>query len=158
MILAHLPSGYVLARLGRVTERRVMAAALAGSVFADLDLIWFYLVDDRAVHHHRYWMPAPAFWAVLALICLPLTARLAPHLLKAASFFFAAIGIHLILDSLAGSILWLWPVSTRLYALVEVPATRSHWILSFLTHWTALAELAIVLWAAALFLTRPKAR
>ncbi len=158
MILAHLPSGYVLARLGRAPKGWPMAAALAGSVFPDLDLIWFYLVDDRAVHHHRYWMHAPAFWAGLALICLPLVSRLAPRLFRAASFFFAAISLHLILDTLAGSIMWLWPVSTRLYALVEVPATRSHWILSFLTHWSALAELAIVLWAAALFLTRPKAR
>lgn len=158
MILAHLPSGYVLARLGRAPKGLPLAAALAGSVFPDLDLIWFYLVDDRAVHHHRYWMHAPAFWAMVALVCLPLIARLAPRFLKAASFFFVAIGLHLILDSLAGSIMWLWPVSTRLYALVEVPATRSHWILSFLTHWSVLAELAILLWAAALFLTRPKAR
>lgn len=158
MILAHLPSGYVLARLRRAPEGWPMAAALAGSVFPDLDLIWFYLVDDRAVHHHRYWMHAPAFWAVLALVCLPLMARRVPHLFRAAAFIFAAIGLHLILDSLAGSIMWLWPVSTRLYALVEVPATQAHWMLSFLTHWTMLAELAIILWAAALFLTRPKAR
>ena len=42
------------------------------------------------------------------------------------------------------------PANGTLYALVEVPATRSHWVLSFLTHWTMLAELAIWVAAAAL--------
>jgi hypothetical protein len=57
-----------------------------------------------------------------------------------------------VLDSLAGSIMWLWPLDDTLYALVEVPPTRSHWVLSFLTHWTMLAELSV--WGAALLLWR----
>lgn len=116
MILAHLPSGYVLARL-------------AGQ---------------------------PRGLPLMATLALPLIRRFAPRYLLPAALFLAAVLLHLVLDTLAGSIMWLWPLSDRLYALVEVPATRSHWVLSFLTHWSALAELALILWAAVLFLRRPK--
>ena len=156
MILAHLPSGYVLARLAGQPRGLPMAAALAGAVFPDLDLIWFYLIDDRAFHHHRYWVHAPGFWLIVAALALPLIRRFFPHFLLPSALFLAAIFLHIVLDTLAGSIMWLWPSSDQLYALVEVPATRSHWILSFLTHWSVLAEVALILWAAVLFLRRPK--
>ena len=52
MITAHLPSGYVLARVFRWTGLS-FAAALVGATFPDIDLIWFYFIDDRAFHHHR---------------------------------------------------------------------------------------------------------
>lgn len=156
MILAHLPSGYVLARLAGQPRGLPMAAALLGAVFPDLDLIWFYLIDDRAFHHHRYWVHAPGFWLILGAVALPLIRRFAPRFLLPAVMFLAAVFLHIVLDTLAGSVMWLWPFSDRLYTLVEVPPTRSHWILSFLTHWTVLAELALILWAAVLFLRRPK--
>ncbi|MFQ6550658.1 hypothetical protein AADZ90_022195 [Aestuariibius sp. 2305UL40-4] len=53
MITAHLPSGYVLERLWPAAPL-VLPAALIGGTMTDLDLIWCYLVDDRAIHHHRY--------------------------------------------------------------------------------------------------------
>ena len=28
-------------------------AAVMGGVLPDLDLIWFYLIDNRAFHHHH---------------------------------------------------------------------------------------------------------
>ncbi|NTT87475.1 metal-dependent hydrolase [Tabrizicola fusiformis] len=156
MILAHLPSGYVLARLAGQPRGLTLMATLAGAVFPDLDLIWFYLIDDRAFHHHRYWVHAPGFWLIIAALALPMIRRFAPSVLLPAALFLAAVFLHLVLDTLAGSIMWLWPFSNRLYALVEVPATRSHWVLSFLTHWSALAELALILWAAVLWFRRPK--
>jgi hypothetical protein len=158
VILAHLPSGYILARISRRASGLPLLAALAGSVFPDLDLLWFYLVDHRAVHHHRYWFHAPGFWLIIAVLVLPVLSRAAPRYLAAGCLFFAAIFLHLILDTLAGSIMWGWPLATRLVALVEVPATQHHWILSFLTHWTFLAEIAVILWAAILFFTQAKAQ
>ncbi|WP_284163840.1 metal-dependent hydrolase [Frigidibacter sp. SD6-1] len=152
MLTAHLPAGYVLARGLRAPDRRAMGAALLGSVVPDFDLIFFYLVDDRAFHHHRYWVHIPAFWAAVALVALPLLWRTVWRL--PALFFFAAILLHLILDSLAGSIMWLAPFDDGLYALVTVPPTRSHWILSFMLHWTFIAELAIWGCALALFYRR----
>ena len=142
MITAHLPAGYLL---GRAMPRAwlVMVAALVGAVLPDLDLIWFYLIDDRAFHHHRYWVHAPGFWLVVAAIAMPLLRWRAPGLLITGGAFFASVFLHLALDTPAGSIMWLWPFETTLYALFEVPPTRSHWVLSFLTHWTFSAELGI---------------
>ena len=53
--------------------------------------------------------------------------------------------------------MWLWPRSDHLYSLIEVPATQSHWIMSFILHWSFAAELAVIALALRLFLTR-KAR
>ena len=66
--------------------------------------------------------------------------------------FFAALLLHMVLDSIGGGILWGAPFSDHLYALVEVPASQPHWALSFLLHWTFLLELGI--WGWALYLWR----
>lgn len=155
MLVAHLPSGYLLARLSGA-RGVTMAAALIGAIAPDLDLIWFYLVDDRAFHHHKYWVHAPGFWLFLALVTLPLLQAFRPALLRPALVFLAAIFLHLVLDSLGGGIMWLWPLSDQLYQLVTVPPRQSHWVLSFILHWTFMAELVITAAAALLWLRRPK--
>jgi hypothetical protein len=141
MITAHLPSGYVLARSAGWSGP-ALAAALAGAIFPDLDLLWFYFVDDRAFHHHRYWVHAPAFAALAGLILIAATRR---H--RVAIAFAAGWALHILLDAPTGSLMWLWPVSETLYAPIHVPPTQSHWVLSFLTHWSVAFELSI--WAAA---------
>lgn len=154
MITAHLPAGYILGRL-LPPAPYVLPAALVGSVLPDLDMLYFYLIDDRQTHHHHYWTHVPATWAVLAVLLLPLLRVFARPLFPAAVAFFAAILLHLCLDSIVGDILWLWPVSDEAAPLITVPATRSHWLLSFLTHWTMALEAAIWVVAIALFLRRP---
>ncbi|MBK4217749.1 metal-dependent hydrolase [Paracoccus caeni] len=148
MLIAHLPSGYLL---GRATQARgaVMAAALFGSVAPDLDMIWFTFVDS-SIHHHRFWPHIPGIWAMIAAVILPSTAILGRRWLPVAATFFAAILMHLILDTPTGGVMWLWPFSDQLFTLITVPPTQSHWALSFLLHWTFAAELAIC--AAALWL------
>ena len=155
MLTAHLPSGYVLARLLPPRIPYLMPAALVGAVFPDLDMIWFHLIDDRAFHHHRYWVHIPAFWAAVALVTLPLAWWLGWF--RTALVFFAAILMHLILDTIGGGIMWGAPVSDHLHELVTVPAAYGHWVTNFLLHWTFLAELAIWLAAIRLWLTRPRA-
>jgi inner membrane protein len=157
VILAHLPAGYLVGRAFGVRSGPVMAAALAGSVLPDLDLIWFYLIDDRAFHHHRYWVHIPAFWAMVAGVALPLVRLLAPGMLRPALALIAVILVHIVLDSIGGGILWFWPFDGTMSVLVEAPATQSHWVLSFLVHWTFALEAAIMLTAAALFLAARKA-
>jgi hypothetical protein len=88
----------------------------------------------------------------IAALVLPLIALTARRWLAPAAAFLGAVMLHLVLDTLNGGILWLWPFSDRLITLVTVPATHSHWVLSFLTHWSVLAEIAIILAAAALLL------
>ncbi len=153
MILAHLPSGYLLGRGVGATRGPVMGAALIGAVLPDFDMLWFHLVDQGSTHHHRYWPHIPGFWLIAAVLTLPLIWRgCNPTFCARLPFSSVAIGIHLMLDSVGGGILWGWPFSDHLYSLVTVPATQSHWVLSFLLHWTMLAELAIIGAAAGLFL------
>jgi hypothetical protein len=135
--------------LVRVQAPLAWPAALVGAVFPDLDMIVFILVDHGSIHHHRYWVHAPAFWVVIAAIVLPILSR--TRYLVAECMFLAAIFLHLVLDGIGGGIMWLYPFDETLYELVTVPATRSHWIWSFLFHWTILLEAGIWLFAAILF-------
>ena len=155
MILAHLLSGYLFGRASGSHDRAVLIAALIGSVAPDFDMLWFYLVDQGQTHHHRFWPHIPLVWAGIAALVLPLIAITARRWLAPAAAFLGAVMMHLVLDTVNGGIMWLWPFSDRLVTLVTVPATRSNWVLSFLTHWSVLAEIAIIL-AAAILLVRDR--
>lgn len=149
MLTAHLPAGYCLTRLA--TGRRnagwaVLAIVLVCSVLPDFDLFFFYFVDGRSLHHHRYWVHIPAFWAAVAAITLPIVWRTRYRLV--AILGFAAIILHLVLDTIAGGILWLAPFDTTLYRMTTVPAIYSHVMISFILHWTFLLE--FVVWGLAL--------
>jgi hypothetical protein len=148
MLTDHLPSGYVLSRLWPKADRRIVVAALVGAVLPDLDMIWFWFVDDGAWHHHFYWPHLPHIWALAAMVTLPLLWR--SRWLRPALAFFVAILVHLLLDSISGGIAWAAPRDMTLWSLVTVPATYSHWIISFVLHWTFLLEL--VVWTAAIAL------
>lgn len=153
MLTAHLPAGYCAARLSRA-QGTTFGAILLGAILPDFDMIAFHFIDHGAFHHHRYWVHIPAFWALIALVVIPVIWRTrwrGPVL-----GFLAAIFLHLVLDSLSGGILWGAPLSQALYSLVTVPATQSHWVLSFVLHWTFVFEITIWLLAAWLFLNRPK--
>lgn len=149
MFIAHLPAGWLLAR--RFDDRRARVAFLAGAVAPDLDLIWWYLVDGGAVHHHRYFTHLPLVWVLAALG--------ASVLLRAGSRPIAlalcgGVLLHIALDSVAGDVAWLWPFDQRLFSMVTVPTTDAHWLVSFATHWTFGIEIALVVVAAAVALRR----
>jgi len=151
MITAHLPSGYVLSRF-RGWSGPVMAAAVLGAVWPDIDLLFFYLVDNRAFHHHRYWVHAPAFALVVSLALIAAVRLLAPQMLHVSIAFATGWGLHILLDAPVGSLMWLWPFDDTLYAPFTVPATQTHWILSFVFHWSFVFELMIWFIASVLFL------
>ena len=148
MLTAHLPSGYILGRTLPKNIPRLMPAALIGAVLPDVDMIWFLFVDKGAVHHHRYWIHIPAFWALAAIFVLPVLTKL--RLLPVGLVFFAAITMHLLLDTIAGGIMWAAPFNDHLFALTTVPAAYGNWIVSFMLHWTFALEL--VVWIAAIYL------
>ncbi|MCK4868404.1 MAG: metal-dependent hydrolase [Alphaproteobacteria bacterium] len=156
MLIAHLPAGYLLAR--RIAPRlaaapgdvrRLMAVGLAASVFPDIDLVYFYLADGRQTLHHDYWTHLPAFWPAAMLVAAGLM-WLARARIPWREFlaFLAGVCLHLVLDTATGGIAWGWPVSLHRFLLVEIPARFDWWVWSFVLHWTFLAELAIVGWAA----------
>lgn len=155
MIFAHLPSGYLLARGGGYRHGAVMTAALIGAVLPDLDMLWFHFVD-HSQHHHRFWPHIPAIWAVITLITLPVSRSLRPSWFAPLAMGLAGVWLHLILDTWAGDIMWLWPYSDQLFHLVSVPATQSSWVLSFILHWSFLAEVVIILAAISFYFRRER--
>jgi len=66
--------------------------------------------------------------------------------------------IHLILDTIAGGIRWLWPFSEGEFTLVSVPARFSPWYLNYVFHWTFALELILVGLAAFTAITHSGAR
>ena len=154
MLTAHLPSGYIVARLVRRPVPYLMPAALIGANFPDLDMIWFHLVAHRAVHHHMYWPHIPLIWVFIAAVILPALRSLG--YLSTGLVFFGTVFLHLALDTIVGGILWGYPASDALLTLVVIPPTYSNWVLSFVLHWTFLLEIA--LWAMAIWFWSRRAR
>lgn len=153
MITAHIPAGYVTGRLMPVASG-VIVAAVIGGITPDLDFLRYYLLDDTKVHHHRYWTHIPGVWALIALVVLPIARVVRPASFVPALAFFLAVFGHLVLDTLTGGILWLWPWSDAFVNLIEVPERR-HWVLDPILHPVFLAEIAIWVWAFLLWRRRP---
>ena len=160
MFIAHLPAGYICGCM--LTDRVVpeqrkerSIALLVGSVFPDVDMLYFYLIDHGQHHHHHYWTHLPIFWlAALAVSALAgLFIRSRRFALVAASFI-GGIFLHLILDTPFAGICWLYPLTDQKFYLVTVPATRSWWVWSFVFHWSFLFEIAICIAAAVLYFRR----
>ncbi|MEO6298472.1 MAG: metal-dependent hydrolase [Paracoccaceae bacterium] len=148
MLTAHLPSGYILARCIRRPVPYLMPAALIGAILPDLDILWFRLVEHAAVHHHRYWPHIPLIWVAIAAVTLPILRQFG--YLHTALVFFAAVFLHLVLDTVAGGILWGYPWDDTLYHFVTIPPIHHSWVVSIVLHWTFLLEIAI--WVVAICL------
>jgi inner membrane protein len=136
-----------------------MAVGLIAAVLPDLDLIWFFLVDHRRHVHHGYLPHLPVAWVVT----LALAAAVAGALRVGRTgwlllgVFSANVMLHLVLDTTAGGVEWLWPWSDRELVMTEVPARYHPWYLNFLLHWTFALEIT-VLAAAALVWWRRRSR
>lgn len=150
MIVGHLPAGYLAAcGFERVfaRDRVIWWGTVIGAVAPYLDMFWFLLVDHGAVHHHTYVTHDPGIWIAIFLIGWTFSAR-------------ALVGLglggllHLALDSIAGAITWGYGNLSWQGPLVEIPATQSNWVLSFLFHWTFAVELALVCAALCVFWRR----
>ncbi|MFB2531531.1 metal-dependent hydrolase [Paracoccus sp. p4-l81] len=156
MLTARFRSGYIAGSLAPGLAGRTILAAmpvpLVALVLPDVDMIWFHAIDHGSIHHHPYWTHIQAFWLALALPTVALTWN--SRWRWAVGLFFAVILLHLLLDSIGGDIMWAAPFSDRFFSLVTVPATRGHWALSFMLHWTFAFELAIWLWAFVLWQRR----
>ena len=153
MLIAHLPAGYILGTFARNRwpgRSGIMAAAMLGSVFPDIDMFYFHFVDGGRTHHHAYITHWPLFWAAAGLVALAVAKRRGQRYLAPVGAFFAAAMTHMILDTVASPIMWLMPFDRRALELVTVPAIYRNWVMSFMLHWTFALELLIGAWALAL--------
>lgn len=155
MILAHLPAGYLFSRWlgqqlpGKLQSNWLLPCGLLGSILPDLDLLYFYLLDARQHHHHTYWPHLPVFWLPVTVIALnALWHRRNDQTFGCALAMLANIWLHLLLDSWAGDIWWLYPWLDKPFALVQVPPAEGFWLWAFVGHWSFLAEIALLLAAA----------
>jgi Predicted membrane-bound metal-dependent hydrolase (DUF457). len=155
MFIAHLPSGYLMsiALLERIKHLPVPAsmvilAGMLGALAPDFDLSYFYLVDQRQTHHHRYVTHWPLLWLVLAAVSAVWLrcSRESRGAVLALVFCLGSL-LHIVLDSFVGDIWWLAPFVDRPYALFTVPALVQPWWLNFMIHWSFAVELAICGWA-----------
>ena len=157
MFIAHAPSGYLLGVLLQRIRRSpvILLACVIGATLPDLDLLYFYLVDGRQTHHHRYFSHWPLLWLGLTLLSAIWLALRRSSAAAGTALAFALGGmLHMLLDSFVGDIWWLAPFHDHAYALFSVPARFQPWWLNFLLHWSFIAELAICLAALALYRSR----
>ena len=153
MLTAHLPSGYILGKRFSKNGRKgaLVSAAMLGAVTPDFDMFYFHFVDFGHTHHHMFVSHWPLAWLALGVpvVALAHMGRRV-ELRNTALAFFAAVMLHLGLDSIAAPIFWLAPFAQGRVELVLVPANYSHWIISYLLHWTFAFE--VMIWLTALFL------
>jgi inner membrane protein len=149
MFIAHLPAGYLTARqvarrLGVSATPDLILAGMAGGIFPDIDLLYAILIDHWSVHHHRYWTHLPLVWLAISAAAV-LLFRTSDAARQPLTVFLLAVWGHLLLDSIAGDIWWLWPWLDSPFSLVVIPAIHSPWWLNFLLHWTFALELGFAL-------------
>lgn len=164
MFIAHLPANYVAACtidsykdqtfLGQYRVWAFRLFVLAG-IAPDLDMLYFYLLDNRGTHHHLYWPHIPFIWAVIyAGILITSGLYHSRKWLIYSTAFFLGIMLHLFLDTPMGGIAWAYPFSDKLYYWTEVPAQYSWWVWNFILHWTFISELVICVLAVIMFWKR----
>ena len=148
MFIAHLPAGYLLTRWlqKKMKTQNFLWVGLVASVFPDIDMLYFYLIDDRQTLHHYYWTHLPVIWIGLWILMI-IVAKIFKNrtLFILTMIIFANLVLHFALDSIVGGISWLYPFIDYDLSLFTVPATHDFWVWSFVFHWTFLLEIAIVL-------------
>lgn len=161
MFLAHMPAGYLASklllsqfRLEPSNTKWLLLLGLLGSIFPDLDMFYFYLIDNRQHGHHSYWTHIPFYWVSLLATSYVLAALLKSRfLVAAATVFIGCILLHLSLDTFAGGgIKWLYPFENSYINIITIPAQANwYWVWNYFLHWTALVELTIISIAAITF-------
>lgn len=155
MLTAHAPAGYIIAKLlsplkpPSISSKKWAIYGVLGGLLPDVDMLWFYLVDNRQVHHHRYFTHFPIVWFSLLLLSYFLYKNRQNSVTACALLLSINACVHMLLDSIVGDIWWLMPFYDRAFSLFTVPAVYpvSSWHWNFILHWTFAFEVAIWVWA-----------
>lgn len=154
MFIAHLPSGYILAKLlekkfkqNLLSKKVFFIIVMIGAVFPDIDLIYFYLFDNRSVHHHKYFLHWFSFWIPIFLMSYFYFKRsIYSHKFALMVMLFSGAALlHIGLDTFVGDV-WLFaPFIDQPYVFFEVTSRYQPWWLNFILHWSFLVELILCL-------------
>ncbi len=153
MFIAHLPAGYLLTRWlqKKLKTQKFLWVGLLASVFPDLDMLYFYLINDRQTLHHHYWTHLPLLWIALWIVMIIVAKILKNRTLYVLTMIVLTnLALHFALDSIVGGISWLYPFIDYDLSLFTVPATHDFWVWSFVFHWTFLLEIAVIVAAGIL--------
>jgi len=137
MYLAHLPSGYLLGKFlqNKLKVDKYLPYSLIGSIAPDFDLIYAEIVNYP--YDHRY-LPTHTLFAWLAGLLLFLMLRKLLSLkldIKVLIFFFSGVLTHLILDTIVGEIMWLYPFNRTFFGILKL---RENF------YWVVLAEFLVI--------------
>ena len=163
MFIAHLPSGYILAKVlnkkvkqTQISTKLFFAIIMIGAIFPDIDLFYFYLLDNRSVHHHKYFLHWFSFWIPIFLISY-LYLRNSHYRSKfglIVTLFSGAALLHIGLDTFVGDV-WLFaPFIDQAYVFFEVTPRYEPWWLNFILHWSFFVELLICCVALTIYLNK----
>lgn len=146
MFIGHLPAGYLMTRaVYRGARRLPFWAGLAGSLFPDVDVLWFYAASDMQTSHHAAWTHIPATWLCLyAAAELVTVSRALRPLRTAMRLFFLGVLLHMVLDTVVGGIRWLAPLSPAELSFFNAEVRYDWWVLNFVLHWTFALEILVV--------------
>ena len=155
MLIAHAPAGYIIAKKMNCERKPLVIASMVFALLPDLDLLYYYTANRQELFHHYYFPHLPLAlltcfcfaWLLLKLLKRETAETVKPYFL----LLFLNWFVHLLLDTVTGGIAWLYPLSSEMTTLLAIPAAYSHWVLSFVLHWSFLFELGIVAFALLLF-------
>ena len=156
MIFGHLPAGYITAKLLFKTFKNrtafykaFMFWGMLGAITPDIDLLYYYTIDDYQHPHHTYLTHLPFCWLTLLLLSFVWLRLSNNHSQNPAFAFIFALGgvIHMLLDTFTGEIFWLMPFFSTPFSFVSSDREYNSWGLNYFTHWAFVLELFIIWWA-----------
>ncbi len=158
MFFAHLPAGYIISQVtekkfgATVSSRKIMAMSLVGSIAPDLDLIYFYLISARTMTHHAYLPHIPLFWIIVFLLLLMTNLiTYSKERILLSTLFIINVFVHLILDTVVGGVIWLYPFKTEYVSFFVINARYDWWVLNYLLNWTFVFEIGIIAMAGIIY-------
>ncbi|MCI5123366.1 MAG: metal-dependent hydrolase [Candidatus Electrothrix sp. AR5] len=157
MIMAHFPAGYLVSRclhkvlsMNTVNTTVFLWAGVLGSVFPDLDFLYFYMSDNHPANHRLYWTHLPFFWICVSYVALPMIWKFGNSTTRYCSLIFLLnVFFHLCLDSVASRVYWLAPFSYKGYKLFTMHFERvfDFWLWNYMAHpifWSGEFVIAII--------------
>jgi inner membrane protein len=160
MLIAHIPAGYIVSKKFNDIKKEKISFLKYGLIFSiwpDLDLIYFYLIDEKKHLHHMYFPHLPLFLLISFAIIIVIKKL---NILKKGEnlcyLFLINWFVHLVLDTITGGISWLYPFSKKLYVFIKIPPTYSSWITSFVLHWSFIIEIMITVYSCILLFRQEK--